>query len=159
MLHEAYYGTDTEAKQQLVQEVRDACKQFGFFQLVNHAIPTDLQQQVLEQSKDFFELPLETKQKYDKGDFSALLIKYFQLTKTVTQRSKVSSEATSVFVRRTSRKGPRATSKKDITWGRIYHSTTRSWFKEDMARPRTNIRQKSAIQKHSKLLWKNITLL
>ncbi|KAJ5910347.1 Oxoglutarate/iron-dependent dioxygenase [Penicillium tannophilum] len=66
MFHEAYYGTDTEAKQQLVQEVRDACKQFGFFQLVNHAIPTDLQQQVLEQSKDFFKLPLETKQKYDK---------------------------------------------------------------------------------------------
>ncbi|KAJ5999269.1 Oxoglutarate/iron-dependent dioxygenase [Penicillium sp. IBT 35674x] len=46
--------------------LRDACKHFGFFQLVNHAIPTDLQQQVLEQTKDLFKLPLETKQKYDK---------------------------------------------------------------------------------------------
>ncbi|KAJ5297040.1 oligo-1-6-glucosidase [Penicillium atrosanguineum] len=61
-----YYGSDTEAKKNLVQEVRHACEQFGFFQLVNHAIPSDLQGQVLEQSKDLFELPLETKQKYDK---------------------------------------------------------------------------------------------
>lgn len=68
MAHEAYYGTDIEAKQKLVHEVRDACEQFGFFQLVNHPIPTDLQQQVLEQSKDLFRLPLETKQKYDKGN-------------------------------------------------------------------------------------------
>lgn len=68
MIRKAYYGTDIEAKQKLMHEVRDACKQFGFFQLVNHAIPTDLQQQVLEQTKDLFKLPLETKQKYDKGD-------------------------------------------------------------------------------------------
>ncbi|KAJ5120042.1 oxidoreductase [Penicillium atrosanguineum] len=66
IFHKAYYGSDTEAKKNLVQEVRHACEQFGFFQLVNHAIPSDLQGQVLEQSKDLFELPLETKQKYDK---------------------------------------------------------------------------------------------
>jgi isopenicillin N synthase-like dioxygenase len=67
----AYYSTDIEAKENLILEVRNACEKFGFFQLVNHAIPANLQQQVFEQTKNFFEIPLETKQKYDKGDFQS----------------------------------------------------------------------------------------
>jgi len=63
----AFYGTKIAAKEQLVQQIRRACEQFGFFQLINHAIPTDLQDAVLQHSSEFFNLPLEAKEKYNQG--------------------------------------------------------------------------------------------
>jgi hypothetical protein len=63
----AFYGSDSAAKAGLVKRVREACLAKGFFQIVNHGIPEHLQQAMFEQSKDFFSLPTEQKQKYDKG--------------------------------------------------------------------------------------------
>ncbi|KAJ5464234.1 hypothetical protein N7475_007369, partial [Penicillium sp. IBT 31633x] len=62
-----FYGTDPIAKETLIQQIRQACEQFGFFQLINHAIPADLQNAVLQQATEFFNLPLETKEKYDQA--------------------------------------------------------------------------------------------
>ncbi|KIV87745.1 hypothetical protein PV11_03269 [Exophiala sideris] len=62
-----FYGNDTAAKDVLVKQVRDACLAKGFFQIVNHGIPEDLQQAMFEQSKDFFSLPIDQKEKYDKA--------------------------------------------------------------------------------------------
>ncbi|KAE8411054.1 hypothetical protein BDV36DRAFT_99278 [Aspergillus pseudocaelatus] len=61
-----FYGPEGAAKEQLVNELRQACMEFGFFQLINHAIPASLQESVLQQSKEFFELPTPTKEKYSK---------------------------------------------------------------------------------------------
>ncbi|KAI9929663.1 hypothetical protein ASPWEDRAFT_41116 [Aspergillus wentii DTO 134E9] len=61
-----FYGPDTAAKEQMVQEIRQACETFGFFQLINHDIPLDLQQAIFKQSKDLFDLPTHIKEKYDK---------------------------------------------------------------------------------------------
>lgn len=63
----AFYGCDTSAQERLVQEVRAACEEFGFFQIINHGIPTDLQENIFQQAKEFFALPLDVKQKYDKS--------------------------------------------------------------------------------------------
>ncbi|KAJ5970548.1 uncharacterized protein N7479_000466 [Penicillium vulpinum] len=52
-------------KEDLINQVKQACETFGFFQLINHAIPTDLQDAVLQHSKELFDLPLETKEKYN----------------------------------------------------------------------------------------------
>ncbi|KAE8151316.1 hypothetical protein BDV25DRAFT_95660 [Aspergillus avenaceus] len=61
-----FYSGDIIAKQNLVNEVRGACQQFGFFQIVNHNIPESLQDALLEQSEDFFNLPVDIKEKYNK---------------------------------------------------------------------------------------------
>ena len=45
----------------VVQEVRDACMAYGFFQLVGHGIPLSMQKQMLKCAETFFNLPLEEK--------------------------------------------------------------------------------------------------
>lgn len=67
LLLTAFYGDDSAAKAVLVKRVREACLAKGFFQIVNHGVPEKLQEAMFEQSKDFFSLPLEQKEKYDKG--------------------------------------------------------------------------------------------
>ncbi|CAI7616515.1 unnamed protein product [Penicillium glandicola] len=59
-----FYANDS-TKEDLIQQIKQACEQFGFFQLINHPIPTKLQTAVLQHSKEFFNLPLETKEKYN----------------------------------------------------------------------------------------------
>lgn len=50
-------------KAQTVEELRRACTDVGFFYLVDHGIESEFLEQVLEQSKRLFELPLESKKK------------------------------------------------------------------------------------------------
>ena len=63
----AFYGPECAAKENLVKKLKTACQELGFFQLVNHAIPSTLQESILHQSKEFFDLPIEVKEKYSKG--------------------------------------------------------------------------------------------
>jgi len=53
--------------------VKEACEEHGFFQLVNHKVPVELQEAIIQQSKEFFKLPLDVKEKYDKGRISPIL--------------------------------------------------------------------------------------
>jgi isopenicillin N synthase-like dioxygenase len=57
---------------ELIEQIRQACERFGFFQLINHHVPLTLQQQVIKQSKELFDLPIEVKEKYGKGKVSKL---------------------------------------------------------------------------------------
>ncbi|KAJ6191541.1 hypothetical protein N7519_001562 [Penicillium mononematosum] len=61
-----FYANDS-TKDDLIHQIQQACEQFGFFQLINHAIPTELQAAVLQHSSEFFNLPLETKEKYNQA--------------------------------------------------------------------------------------------
>lgn len=63
----AFYGPESPAKDNLVKELRQACEEFGFFQIINHTISSDLQDAILHQSKRFFDLPIEIKERYSKG--------------------------------------------------------------------------------------------
>lgn len=45
----------------VVDQVKEACMTYGFFQLEGHGIPVDLQAQMLKCAKVFFDLPLEQK--------------------------------------------------------------------------------------------------
>lgn len=47
----------------VIDDVRRACRVYGFFQLVGHGIPLDLQEKMIDCSKTFFDLPLEEKKK------------------------------------------------------------------------------------------------
>jgi isopenicillin N synthase-like dioxygenase len=45
----------------VVDQVRDACMTYGFFQLEGHGVPLHLQEKMIECAKLFFDLPLEKK--------------------------------------------------------------------------------------------------
>lgn len=53
---------DDERKQEM-DRLSDACQEWGFFQIVNHGIPHSLIDEIKAVAKDFFNLPLEEKQK------------------------------------------------------------------------------------------------
>jgi isopenicillin N synthase-like dioxygenase len=62
-----FYGDDEAAKIKLVNDVRDCCLHNGFFQIVGHRVPAQVQQDVLESLKAFFSLPQGEKEKVHKG--------------------------------------------------------------------------------------------
>jgi isopenicillin N synthase-like dioxygenase len=62
-----FYGDDEAAKTKLVNDVRDCCLHNGFFQIVGHRVPAQVQQDVLESLKAFFSLPQAEKEKVHKG--------------------------------------------------------------------------------------------
>ncbi|RAH59342.1 oxidoreductase [Aspergillus piperis CBS 112811] len=65
-----FHGGSNEDRQRLKNEIHHACKDLGFFQLRNHTIPPELQTAILEQSRDFFRLPVGTKEKYNRDNDS-----------------------------------------------------------------------------------------
>jgi isopenicillin N synthase-like dioxygenase len=54
-------GASEESKAAVVTELHNACVTYGFFQLVGHGIPIELQTKVLHCAAEFFDLPLEEK--------------------------------------------------------------------------------------------------
>ncbi|OOF94965.1 hypothetical protein ASPCADRAFT_131534 [Aspergillus carbonarius ITEM 5010] len=62
-----FYGYDTGRKAELVQQVRQACERHGFFQIINHRVPSDLQEAILHQAREIFSLPLHVKEKYSRA--------------------------------------------------------------------------------------------
>jgi isopenicillin N synthase-like dioxygenase len=64
----AFYGSDAKAKANLVTQVKNCCLYNGFFQIVGHRVPSKLQSDVFDCSKQFFEQPLEEKKKVSKGN-------------------------------------------------------------------------------------------
>jgi isopenicillin N synthase-like dioxygenase len=48
--------------EQVVQEIAEACKNWGFFQIVNYGFPDNLIQKVLSCSRHFFDLPVAAKE-------------------------------------------------------------------------------------------------
>ncbi|KAM0952663.1 putative oxidoreductase [Dioscorea sansibarensis] len=51
-------------RETLVQEIRNASEEWGIFQVVNHGIPEKVIKELQSVGKEFFELPLEEKEKY-----------------------------------------------------------------------------------------------
>ncbi|MFS7954225.1 putative codeine 3-O-demethylase [Helianthus anomalus] len=47
-----------------VQKLHLACREWGFFQLINHGVSCSLLEKLKEETQEFFNLPLEEKQKY-----------------------------------------------------------------------------------------------
>lgn len=51
----------SDAARRVVRDVRNACMSVGFFSLVGHGIPKDVQDGVLAAAKKLFSLPLDEK--------------------------------------------------------------------------------------------------
>ncbi|GLJ26530.1 hypothetical protein SUGI_0513690 [Cryptomeria japonica] len=51
-------------RERTMQEIAAACKEWGFFQVLNHGVPLELMRRAREVAREFFSLPLEEKQVY-----------------------------------------------------------------------------------------------
>ncbi|CAM6127366.1 unnamed protein product [Calypogeia fissa] len=52
-----------EARARVEREIRAACEEYGFFQVVNHGFPLEVVEQLMESGRQLFDLPLEEKMK------------------------------------------------------------------------------------------------
>ncbi|KAJ9138231.1 Oxoglutarate/iron-dependent dioxygenase [Pleurostoma richardsiae] len=60
------YSTDEAAQRQVIEQIRQACLEHGFFQLINHGVPSELVDGILAQSDKLFDLPHDVKKRYSK---------------------------------------------------------------------------------------------
>ncbi|KAI3716076.1 hypothetical protein L6452_23141 [Arctium lappa] len=56
----------------LVAEVRDACKNWGFFQVINHGVPIESREKVMSAAKRFFDQAIEEKRKVRRDEANPL---------------------------------------------------------------------------------------
>ena len=56
---------DSEESQNVIAEVRAACRSTGFFQITGHGVPKGLQQDLFQAAAKFFALPFEEKKALD----------------------------------------------------------------------------------------------
>lgn len=54
---------DLSSTVELVSEIGNACREWGFFQVINHGVPPELRGKVQKAMKTFFDLPMEEKKK------------------------------------------------------------------------------------------------
>ncbi|CAN1311971.1 1-aminocyclopropane-1-carboxylate oxidase homolog 1 [Linum perenne] len=55
---------DPVKRKQIVEKIRDASGSWGFFQIVNHGVPKNIQEDMTSGVRKFFELDLEEKKEY-----------------------------------------------------------------------------------------------
>ena len=72
---------DYKEREAIVREVGLACEEWGFFQVINHGIPSSYIQNLKEAARDFFTLPIEEKVKVKRSSENALGFNDGELTK------------------------------------------------------------------------------
>ncbi|KAL5562510.1 hypothetical protein UlMin_032257, partial [Ulmus minor] len=63
---------DQAAIDELVREIGSACKEWGFFQVINHGVPLEKRQKIDSAARKFFALPLEEKRKVRRDEVQVL---------------------------------------------------------------------------------------
>ena len=58
------YGDDQRLKEETLQRVSEACREWGFFQVLNHGVSHELMKSAREGWREFFHQPLELKEQY-----------------------------------------------------------------------------------------------
>ena len=61
---EGLYGGDPDARASTLRQISEACKEWGFFQILSHGVSHDLMDMARETWRQFFHLPMEVKQQY-----------------------------------------------------------------------------------------------
>lgn len=57
-------GEDQVLREAVLKRVSEACREWGFFQVVNHGVSHELMKSAKEVWREFFDLPLEVKEDY-----------------------------------------------------------------------------------------------
>ncbi|XP_027332400.1 probable 2-oxoglutarate-dependent dioxygenase JRG21 isoform X2 [Abrus precatorius] len=58
------YGDDPDVAASILNQISQACNEWGFFQIVNHGVSPHLMDMARETWRQFFQLPMEVKQQY-----------------------------------------------------------------------------------------------
>ncbi|KAK6257037.1 hypothetical protein QUC31_000496 [Theobroma cacao] len=53
-----------DERSEVINELRNACQEWGFFMVINHGVPETLRKEMIRATKDFFDLAGEEKQQY-----------------------------------------------------------------------------------------------
>lgn len=61
---EGLYSGDAEMRRRTAALIDEACREWGFFQVVNHGVSHEMMGRTREAWREFFQLPLEEKQRY-----------------------------------------------------------------------------------------------
>ncbi|KAJ9135726.1 hypothetical protein P3X46_032878 [Hevea brasiliensis] len=57
-------GVDSDRRPAIVEQVSNACRKLGFFQIMNHGLPLDVMNRTIAAVKGFHELPTEVKKQW-----------------------------------------------------------------------------------------------
>ena len=60
---QSHSNSDPAAIKELVKQVGSACRDWGFFQVINHGVPLDRRQRIESAAREFFAQSLEEKRK------------------------------------------------------------------------------------------------
>lgn len=63
-----FRNNDPVGRKKVVDAVRDACEQIGFFTITGHGVPSELIRKAHSVANEFFDLPIEEKMKIKKGE-------------------------------------------------------------------------------------------
>ncbi|XP_049404506.1 1-aminocyclopropane-1-carboxylate oxidase 5-like [Solanum stenotomum] len=77
-----YTSTDAELES-LVAEIRNACKKWGFFQVINHGVSLECREKIELASRQFFGLPKEEKIKVKRNEVNFIGYYDTELTKKI----------------------------------------------------------------------------
>ncbi|XP_043713552.1 protein DMR6-LIKE OXYGENASE 2-like [Telopea speciosissima] len=69
---EDYFKDHSQAISGVVEQIGGACKDWGFFQVINHGVSSDVRKRVEKVAKVFFDLPLEEKRKVRRDEVNPL---------------------------------------------------------------------------------------
>ncbi|XP_075672561.1 jasmonate-induced oxygenase 2-like [Castanea sativa] len=78
------HSNNVSAIEGLVKEVGKACKEWGFFQVINHGVPLEKRQKIDSDSRKFFEQSLEEKRKVRRTE--KLVLGYYDTEHTKNVR-------------------------------------------------------------------------
>ncbi|CAI0559053.1 unnamed protein product [Linum tenue] len=67
---------DPDLRRQVIWQVRDACRRCGFFQVINHGIPSLLLDKIIQGVKDFHEQDTEVRKWFYTRDFANKTVTY-----------------------------------------------------------------------------------
>ncbi|KAI3716075.1 hypothetical protein L6452_23140 [Arctium lappa] len=65
-------NSNPKAIEDLVAQIRDTCKNWGFFQVINHGVPIESREKLMSVAKRFFRQPVEEKMKVRRNKANTL---------------------------------------------------------------------------------------
>lgn len=57
---------------EIVWEIGNACRKWGFFQVINHGVPLELSKRMVKMAKEFFDQPIEEKKKVKRDEGNSM---------------------------------------------------------------------------------------